>query len=133
MFSQEYSRQIAEAFSAQMKELGAIGEEIVRKVESEEADEAEALKYLYMSMPLSDAVDYPFELYLDYARHGVFLWKQGPYAGKVPEKLFANYVLHHRINNEDLSSCRGFFYDQLKDIIAGRNMKESALEVNYWS
>ncbi|MCR1843410.1 transglutaminase-like domain-containing protein [Murimonas intestini] len=132
MFSQEYSRQIAEAFSAQMKELGAIGEEIVRKVESEEADEAEALKYLYMSMPLSDAVDYPFELYLDYARHGVFLWKQGPYAGKVPEKLFANYVLHHRINNEDLSSCRGFFYDQLKDIIAGRNMKESALEVNYW-
>lgn len=132
MFSQEYSRQIAEAFSVQMKELGVIGEEIVRKVENESPDVAEALKYLYMAMPLSDAVDYPFELYLDYAEHGVFLWEEGPYAGKVPEKIFANYVLHHRINNEDLSSCRRFFYEQLKDKVAGRNMKESALEANYW-
>lgn len=132
MFSEEYSREIAEAFQAQMRELGAAGEVIAGRVAECTEDEAEALKYLYMAMPVSDAADYPFELYLDYARHGVFLWKEGPYAGKVPEKLFANYVLHHRINNEDLTPCRGFFYSQLKDRIAGKNMKETALEVNYW-
>ena len=95
-------------------------------------DEAQAMKFLYSAMPLSDLLDYPAVLYLEYARHGVFLWKEGPFAGKVPEKLFANYVLHYRAHNEDIADTRSFFYREIKDRISGKNMYDAAVEINYW-
>ncbi|MCI9336962.1 MAG: transglutaminase domain-containing protein [Lachnospiraceae bacterium] len=93
---------------------------------------AEALKYLYASMPMSDAVDYPVELFGTFARHGAFLYEKGPFAGRVPERLFAGYVLHHRVNNEDLTEHREYFWRELKDRIAGMDMRQAVLEVNYW-
>ena len=95
-------------------------------------DEAEALRFLYSAMPLSDMLDYPAAVYLAYAKHGVFLWQEGPFAGKVPEKLFANYVLHHRVHNEDIADTRRFFYDRLRQRTAGKSMYEAALETNFW-
>lgn len=95
-------------------------------------DEAEALQFLYSAMPLSDLLDYPAQRYLAYARHGVFLWQEGPFAGKVPEKIFANYVLHHRVHNEDIADTRAFFYERLKDRIAGKSMYDAAVEANMW-
>lgn len=95
-------------------------------------DEVQAMKFLYSAMPLSDLLDYPAAVYLEYARHGVFLWKEGPFAGKVPEKLFANYVLHHRAHNEDITDTRSFFYREIKDRISGKNMYDAAVEINYW-
>ena len=83
-------------------------------------------------LPVSDAADYPAALYLGYARHGVFLWERGPFAGKIPEKIFAGYVLSHRVNNEDLTDCRNFFYEKLKDRVSGDDMQASILAVNYW-
>ena len=80
-------------------------------------DEAQALTFLYSAMPLSDLQDYPASLFLAYAKHGVFLWNHGPFAGRVPEKLFANYVLHYRVNNEDIADTRGFFYDRVKEAV----------------
>lgn len=107
-------------------------EEINRTLEECGEDEAEALRFLYSAMPVSDMVDYPASVFLTYARHAVFLWKEGPYAGKVPEKIFANYVLHHRINNEDITDTRAFFYEKLTDRIAGMTMEEAAMEANVW-
>lgn len=92
----------------------------------------EALKCLYASMPICDAVDYPVELFEAFARHGAFLWEKGPFAGRVPEKLFAGYVLHHRVNNEDLTQHREFFYRELENRIAGMDMRQAVGEVNYW-
>lgn len=106
--------------------------EIKRTLEECSEDEAEALRFLYSAMPVSDMVDYPASVFLTYARHAVFLWKEGPYAGKVPEKIFANYVLHHRINNEDITDTRAFFYEKLTDRIAGMTMEEAAMEANIW-
>ncbi len=93
---------------------------------------AEALKCLYASMPVSDAVDYPAELFQAFARHGAFLWEKGPFAGCVPERLFAGYVLHHRVNNENITEHRAYFYRELKDRIAGMDMRQAVMEVNYW-
>lgn len=96
-------------------------------------DEAEALTFLLGAMPLADFVDYPTSLYLTYAKHAVFLWHDGPFAGRVPERLFTNYVLLHRVNNEDIADVRGLFYDRLKDIAAkDRPMTDVVLDVNYW-
>ena len=99
-------------------------------------EEAEALAFLYSAMPFSDLVDYPASLFLTYARHGVFLWNKGPFAGRVPERLFANYVLHYRVNNEDITDTRGFFYDKLKsslgESLGSGSMYDIAIEANYW-
>ena len=106
--------------------------EINRTIKECSEDEAEALRFLYSAMPVSDMIDYPASVYLAYARHAVFLWKEGPYAGTVPEKIFANYVLHHRINNEDMTDTRAFFYEKLVGRIAGMTMEDAAMEANVW-
>ena len=95
-------------------------------------DEAQALTFLYSAMPISDLLDYPAALFLAYAKHGVFLWHHGPFAGQVPERLFANYVLHHRINNEDIADTRGFFYDRVIGQVEGKDMFHAIVEANYW-
>lgn len=136
MFTQKFMEEMEAPFQAQVKRMGEKGTEaaeaVKRAYEEGRTHEAEALKCLYASMPLSDALDYPAELFETYARHGVFLWEKGPFAGKVPEKTFAGYVLHHRVNNEDLTEHREFFYGELKEKIAGMNMHDALLAVNYW-
>lgn len=132
MFSKEYREEMNAAFEQQLSLLECRKEEILAVLQSCTEDEAEAIKFLYTAMPLCDALDYPASLYLAYAKHGVYLWYEGPFAGKVPEKIFANYVLHHRVNNEDICDHRNFFYQKLKDCIAGKTMYESVIEANYW-
>lgn len=132
MFTQEFMREIESSFAKQMERLGEKEIQIKKVLEECTQEEGEALKCLYASMPVSDGADYPPELYLDYARHGVFLWKYGPFAGQIPENIFAGYVLHHRVNNEDLTMCRSFFYEKLKDKTQGLTMEEAILAINYW-
>ncbi len=107
-------------------------EEIDHALEGAGEEEAEALRFLYSAMPVSDMLDYPADVFLSYAKHAVFLWNEGPYAGKAPEKLFANYVLHHRINNEDITDTRRFFYDKLIGRIKGLGMYDAAMAINIW-
>ncbi len=161
MFSESYNSEIRQYFDRQMALLNDRREELGReeagmpeadrnlwhfsrelleqKIEEIKTvlagcteDEAEALRFLYSAMPLSDMLDYPAAVYLAYAKHGVFLWQEGPFAGKVPEKLFANYVLHHRVHNEDIADTRSFFYNKLKQRTAGKSMYEAAVETNFW-
>ncbi len=132
MFTKQFLEEIQPAFEAQMKRLPNWEKEIRQVLETCTAQEAEAMKCLYASMPVSDGADYSPELFLAYAKHGVYLWEEGPFAGKVPEKIFAGYVLHHRVNNEDITDHRNFFFEQLKDKIQGMNMKEAILTINYW-
>lgn len=132
MFTDDFLQKTEQGFNEQMSRLGAERTRVEELLKKCTRDEAEALKCLYASMPVSDAADYPPELFYSYARHGVFLWKEGPFAGKIPEDIFAGYVLHHRVNNEDLAECRSFFYEELKDRIYNRTMEKAVLEVNYW-
>lgn len=116
--------------------------EILHTLASCTEEEAQALTFLYSAMPFSDLVDYPASLFLAYAKHGVFLWNHGAFAGRVPEELFANYVLHYRVNNEDIADTRGFFYDRVTQAVdmagacpekaASSTMYDIAIDVNYW-
>ncbi len=173
MFSAEYYAEVKAGFDRQMalldarlEELGkekgsgigylqGLSERLLRERKGEiletlarcGEDEAQALTFLYSAMPLSDLLDYPVSLFMVYAKHGVYLWNQGLFAGRVPERLFANYVLHYRVNNEDIADTRGFFYDRIMEVIGGSekqghggedgqrgsgSMYATALEVNYW-
>ncbi len=165
MFSAEYDREIKTAFEKQMallderlqemrqnqgvgqglpralsaRLLGERKREILDTIARCSEDEAQALTFLYSAMPLSDLLDYPASLFLAYARHGVYLWNQGLFAGRVPEKIFANYVLHYRVNNEDIADVRGFFHDRImaaaeegSRLAQGGSMYDAAIEVNFW-
>lgn len=153
MFSKEYAAEIARNYEArrarwqavwQAQDGGALAplkksllEEKLRETEETLArctpDEAEALRYLLGAMPLPDFVDYPASLYLAFAKHAVWLWHDGPFAGRVPERVFTNYVLHYRVNNEDIADVRGLFCDRLQDIAAkDRPMADVVRDVNYW-
>ena len=90
------------------------------------------IKFFYGTMPLRDAGEYPFEIFLSYVRHALWLRKTIDWCKKLPEDLFVHDVLYYRINSEDISDCRSFFYEQLKDRIAGLDEYQAAVEINYW-
>jgi transglutaminase-like putative cysteine protease len=132
MFSEEIRIKMEEPFLKQMQYMGASSKEVLIHLMECDRDVADAIRWLYSVMPVSDAVDYPFSLILEYAQHGVFLYHHGPFAHKIPLELFLNYVLLHRVNNEDLVSCRKFFYDLLHEEIEQCDMTEAVKKINYW-
>lgn len=132
MFTQAFLNELEIPFAKQAGRMGGYGEKLSALMAECDVHKAEALKCLYASMPLSDALDYPPALFEAFAEHGVFLWERGPFAGRVPERLFAGYVLSHRVNDEDLTDHRRFFYEKLREEIRGLNMREAVLAVNYW-
>ncbi len=165
MFSAEYYAEIKAAFDRQMalldERIQAMGQaqgrekelpgrlsarlledrkrEILEILRNCGGDEAQAFTFLYSAMPLSDLLDYPPSLFLAYAGHGVYLWNQGVFAGRVPERIFANYVLHYRVNNEDIADVRGFFHEKITDALGensllaqGGAMYDCAVEINFW-
>ena len=95
-------------------------------------EETLLMKFFYGTMPLRDAGEYPFETFLGYVRHALWLRKTIDWCKKLPEDLFVHDVLYYRINSEDISDCRSFFYEQLKDRIAGLDEYQAAVEINYW-
>ena len=95
-------------------------------------EETLLIKFFYGTMPLRDAGEYPFEIFLSYVRHALWLRKTMDWCKKLPEDLFVHDVLYYRINSEDISDCRSFFYEQLKDRIAGLDEYQAAVEINYW-
>lgn len=90
------------------------------------------MKFLYISMPLSDIANYDFNLFLSYARHAAFLTENVSWVHEIPYDIFLNYVLYYRVNNENIEDCRKTFYDSIKGRIEDKNMMDAALEINYW-
>lgn len=134
MFSKEFNKRIEEKLNQRINELGlnVLKSELYSLKETEEADVMEALYYLYAFMPLSDIGDYKVETFLDFARHGAFLFNEGEFKGAANEEMFAEYVLCARINNEDIVENRKIFYDRVKSLIRGKSMKEAVIDINYW-
>lgn len=132
MFSEARRIEITEKFEKSMKMLEQAGNEIKEKIESCEEKTAWMLKYLYGHMIVSDMVSVPFETYLDYAEQGVFLWENGAYRDRIPEDIFLNYILYHRINEENILPCRKLFYSQAATCLRKQNMEEDVLAANYW-
>lgn len=132
MFTREWMEELETPFREQMRRMGKKAEEVSEALDGCGEPARDALKCLYASMPLCDALDYSPALFLSFARHGAFLWENGPFAGRVPEEVFAAYVLYHRVNDEDLTEHRAFFYEKLKDRISGTGMEEAVLRVNDW-
>ncbi len=71
------------------------------------------MKYLYVTAPYSDLVNYTFEEIQDFASHGLFLYNTLERVKELPEEMFLNYILDHRVNEEEVLPCRSFFWNEL--------------------
>jgi hypothetical protein len=123
---------ILKVYKEHMECMPVLQYDIEQKLIKCGADEALAVKYLYGTMPYSDMGNYPFETFLDFAFHGVLLWNTCEAVRSLPEEIFLNYILYHRVNEEEIRPCRSFFYDKIKDSIKDMDSRRAALELNYW-
>lgn len=92
----------------------------------------EYMDYLRHSLPLCDLHSYPFELFLEFARHADMVRREAAWLADVPDAMFLSYVLMPRVNDEDLSGHRLLFYRELCDRLKGLSDNDAALAVNVW-
>lgn len=104
--------------------LAPLREELENGFSGCTGDEAVCMKFLYGTMPLRDAGEYAFSTFLGFVRHALWLRENVEWCKSLPEDIFADYVLSYRINNEDITDCRAFFYSQLRDRIVGLEPEE---------
>lgn len=141
MLSPTLEKKIEQSFQKRCALLGAFGKQLEQELAAACEEQADAgvraqlavcLQYLYAQMPVSDCVNVPFSCILDYAAHGVYLWEHSPYVDKSGEEDFLQYVLFHRVNDEEIRPCRKLFFAQLAEEIKGKSAYDAALAVNYW-
>ncbi|MCI7796074.1 MAG: transglutaminase [Lachnospiraceae bacterium] len=138
IFSQHVADATKVKFEALLEQAGAVKkQEILSAMEQAAKTESEdvmfAIRWIYANSPLSDMANYDFEIFRSCAEHGVFLRQNSPYSRDLPEDIFLNYVLHVRVNEEELCDCRKFFYGLLADRLDGMNMHDAIIETNYWN
>ena len=91
------------------------------------------MRFFYGTMPLRDAGEYEFRVFLSFVKHAIWLREHVEWCADLPEDIFVNHVLYYRINSEDISGNRAFFHEQLKDRIAScQDPAEAVLAINYW-
>ena len=129
MFTEKAMKAAEEKFSRLLEKAGEKKrEEILSRLaqaeKMESADVIAAIKWIYANSPLSDLANYDFEIFQSCAEHGVFLRENSPFAKDLPEDIFLNYVLHVRVNEEELCDCRKFFYGLLADRVNSLSMHD---------
>ena len=132
MFSEKLKKYAESQYEERLGILGETGRIVEEKMKSCTPDEQILMKFLYGTMPVRDAGEYEFEVFLGYVRHSLMVYTTMDWCRDLSEEIFINHVLYYRINSENIVDCRRFFYDQLIDRIRGLSAKEAALEINYW-
>ena len=138
IFSQHMVETAQAGFQARLEQAGAVrgGElraQLDQAAKSASEDVLAAVQWIYANSPLSDLANYDFSLFLSAAIHGVFLRENSPFAKDLPEDIFLNYVLHIRVNEEELCDCRRFFWDLLWERVKDLPARAATIEVNYWN
>lgn len=129
----EHLKEYAERrFEDRQKVLEPVWERIQEGLSKCTPEEQILMKFLYGTMPVRDAGEYDFKIFYGYVSHSLWLRENIDWCASLPEDVFVHYVLYYRINSEDICDCRSFFYEKLKDRVAGLNAKEAVLEINYW-
>lgn len=132
MFSNQFVQYARETYEQRVPLLGNRKEEIVSRMETCGEEEQVLMKFLYGTMPLRDAGEYGFDVFLSFVTHSLMVRKTMDWCRDIPEDMFLHHVLYYRINTENIEECRKFFYGQLKDRIRGLSVREAVLEINYW-
>lgn len=94
--------------------------------------EADALEFLYKSMPMSDRLMWNQDFYIRNVRTTLKAREEMPWGHSVPDDIWRHFVLPVRSNNEYIDNFRVYFYPELKERVKGLSMHDAALEVNHW-
>lgn len=140
-FLKQSRERILRGYEETKLQFPGVFEETDKEIQKQDPETALALKYLYMTMPCSDMGNYSFEVFLDYAQNSVRLWHESEGVQALPEDIYLNYVLYHRVNEEETAPCRTLFAEEIRRfmeengktaLLLGCDRKTAALEVNYW-
>ena len=132
MFLEYNRKRIERRYEQLCREFPDVFGPVDEKISACREPVALAMKWMYGAMPWSDRGNYPFETFLDFAEHGVWLWETKESVRRLPEEIFLNYVLYHRVNEEEIRPCRRLFYDGMKEQLRELEGREAAIEINYW-
>ena len=132
MISENLKKYATEKFEGRRELLAPVMPVIEEKLKQCSEEEVVLMKFLYGTMPVRDAGEYGFDLFLSYVKHALMLREKVAWCKELPEDVFVNYVLYDRINSEDITDCRPFFYEQIMGRVAGMSLWEAILEINYW-
>ncbi|HOU30719.1 MAG TPA: transglutaminase domain-containing protein [Bacteroidales bacterium] len=131
--SRDYRKKVENDFKERRKLAAGRKEELFAVFRSGlDLPVAEALKFLYAYMPLSDLADYDGEFFYDNVKIALKARNETPWGKSIPEDLFLHYVLPVRVNNENLDSFRIVYYDEIMSRIKGLDAESAALEINHW-
>lgn len=95
-------------------------------------DERICMKYLYAFMSDEDLASYDETLFIKFVRQALKVREIAPWGSKIDGAMFLNYVLQHRINNENIEFYREDFFNEIFSRIKDLDLYEAAIEVNYW-
>lgn len=135
MFLEKNSARIEHEFRQLCSRLPGVMEEVEGRIAECPARTALAVKYLYITMPYSDIGNYTFSVFWDYASHSVMLWETYERVRSLPEEIFLNYVLYHRVNEEEIDICRSMFYERVRPELVQSDSApagELVQQVNLW-
>lgn len=91
-----------------------------------------SLLCMYAYMPEGDVITYPPSLIDTFVISSLKVRQMIPYAAGVAPVDFLTYVMHYRVNDENIEESREFFFEQLYPRVKGMTISQAALEVNYW-
>ena len=126
---EEYSHHLWQKRRGLLGKPGDEAENLLRQCTQEEAN---YLRFVFATLPLSDLADYDLTLFLHTVQHSLRARREFSWCAALPEHLFLTGVLYPRINTEELSDCRELFYGKLKDRVRRLSVTDAALEVNRW-
>lgn len=102
------------------------------KVYSLLPEEADAIEFLYKSMPMSDRLMKDTDYFIRNVRVSLLARKELSWGETVPDDIWRHFVLPVRSNNENLDNFRTIYYNELRDRVKGMSMHDAALEINHW-
>ena len=100
MISEYLKRYAEERFRQRLPFLEAVREEILQGLKGCGEKEQVLMKFLYGTMPVRDAGEYPFSVFLSYVTHSLMVYQTMEWCRDLPEDLFLHYVLYYRVNTE---------------------------------
>ncbi|WP_349674008.1 transglutaminase domain-containing protein [Lacrimispora sp.] len=132
MFTEHLQRYAQEKYELRLPYLKDLKEEVEKAMEGCSFEEQVLMKFLYGTMPLRDAGEYDFNVFLGFVRHSLMVYEHMEWCREIPEDIFLHHILYYRVNTENIEDCRQFFYDKLMDRVRGLSVRDAVLEINYW-
>lgn len=125
----EYTEKFWQARRIELPEIAARADEFLVQLED---DEAVLVKYFLATLPTSDLIDYPLDIFSSCAKNALAAREKFAWCKSLPENIFVLNVAYPRINTEVLADCREMFGEMLEERVSALPIEAAILEVNRW-